>query len=113
MIRRPPRSTLFPYTTLFRSLMRRRIILGPTGLPCTPPPFGALVAVSLVTGGVRWNVPLGTMGGFPGSLNLGGPIVTAGRGVLVRPAPRRPRPAVGGGAGRRAWGEALPRGARA
>src|SRR5256885_12766322 len=24
MIRRPPRSTLFPYTTLFRSLSRRR-----------------------------------------------------------------------------------------
>src|SRR3989475_7225568 len=24
MIRRPPRSTLFPYTTLFRSLARRR-----------------------------------------------------------------------------------------
>src|SRR5258708_26690085 len=24
MIRRPPRSTLFPYTTLFRSCMRRR-----------------------------------------------------------------------------------------
>src|SRR2546427_8196501 len=24
MIRRPPRSTLFPYTTLFRSVMRRR-----------------------------------------------------------------------------------------
>src|SRR3712207_7208948 len=24
MIRRPPRSTLFPYTTLFRSLMRAR-----------------------------------------------------------------------------------------
>src|SRR3712207_7998938 len=25
MIRRPPRSTLFPYTTLFRSGMRRRL----------------------------------------------------------------------------------------
>src|SRR2546422_5913623 len=25
MIRRPPRSTLFPYTTLFRSLARQRI----------------------------------------------------------------------------------------
>src|SRR3712207_8985767 len=25
MIRRPPRSTLFPYTTLFRSPLRRRI----------------------------------------------------------------------------------------
>src|SRR2546429_5787552 len=26
MIRRPPRSTLFPYTTLFRSLLRDRFI---------------------------------------------------------------------------------------
>src|SRR2546429_970054 len=25
MIRRPPRSTLFPYTTLFRSLVRRKL----------------------------------------------------------------------------------------
>src|SRR2546428_9958294 len=40
MIRRPPRSTLFPYTTLFRSA-------GPTG-PCrgvTPPP-GRIRAVA-------------------------------------------------------------------
>src|SRR2546422_4552499 len=29
MIRRPPRSTLFPYTTLFRSIGRRRHVLGP------------------------------------------------------------------------------------
>src|SRR3712207_7601079 len=28
MIRRPPRSTLFPYTTLFRSLRRRRPVGG-------------------------------------------------------------------------------------
>src|SRR5256886_14390733 len=28
MIRRPPRSTLFPYTTLFRSLLERREVLG-------------------------------------------------------------------------------------
>src|SRR5688572_33362714 len=27
MIRRPPRSTLFPYTTLFRSLLRRHAAL--------------------------------------------------------------------------------------
>src|SRR6266536_967944 len=31
MIRRPPRSTLFPYTTLFRSLPR-----GPSGRGCPP-----------------------------------------------------------------------------
>src|SRR3712207_8700947 len=30
MIRRPPRSTLFPYTTLFRSAMPRE-----TGIPCS------------------------------------------------------------------------------
>src|SRR5260370_4581378 len=28
MIRRPPRSTLFPYTTLFRSLRRRDVLDG-------------------------------------------------------------------------------------
>src|ERR1035438_10574417 len=28
MIRRPPRSTLFPYTTLFRSDFRRRVVSG-------------------------------------------------------------------------------------
>src|SRR2546430_10960993 len=28
MIRRPPRSTLFPYTTLFRSLLRGRAVHG-------------------------------------------------------------------------------------
>src|SRR3712207_8926363 len=28
MIRRPPRSTLFPYTTLFRSVLRRPVRLG-------------------------------------------------------------------------------------
>src|SRR2546427_8130553 len=32
MIRRPPRSTLFPYTTLFRSAARAR-----AGLPCRRP----------------------------------------------------------------------------
>src|SRR2546429_5957705 len=35
MIRRPPRSTLFPYTTLFRSLLGLTpVFLGFTPLPC-------------------------------------------------------------------------------
>src|SRR3712207_8546106 len=29
MIRRPPRSTLFPYTTLFRSRLGLRLVVGP------------------------------------------------------------------------------------
>src|SRR2546421_2240982 len=36
MIRRPPRSTLFPYTTLFRSRPLRTTLAGRTGsTPCT------------------------------------------------------------------------------
>src|SRR5690348_17361937 len=31
MLRRPPRSTLFPYTTLFRSARRRLLTVGGTG----------------------------------------------------------------------------------
>src|SRR3989449_5697327 len=65
MIRRPPRSTLFPYTTLFRSrtstATRRRKSSRPAGddlrvslqrTPLAPPAiaFGAGIAVASVTG---------------------------------------------------------------
>ena len=42
-------------------VMRRRMLLSPSRLPCTPPPFGTLVAIDLKTGGRLWEVPLGTM----------------------------------------------------
>src|SRR2546422_8254405 len=35
MIRRPPRSTLFPYTTLFRSSSGKKTV--PSGMACTSP----------------------------------------------------------------------------
>src|SRR5688572_31333764 len=38
MIRRPPRSTLFPYTTLFRSVVLPPVELPPVGLPPRPAP---------------------------------------------------------------------------
>src|SRR5258708_15256152 len=37
MIRRPPRSTLFPYTTLFRSCSSRRVYSCPSRRRGTPP----------------------------------------------------------------------------
>src|SRR5690348_18186192 len=46
MIRRPPRSTLFPYTTLFRSpgaLPRRGVRRLPHGVAPHPPPDRVLV----------------------------------------------------------------------
>ena len=107
--------TDFEYTRMRGTpyIMRRRIILGPTGLPCTPPPWGALVAVSLATGGIVWDAPLGTMGGVPGSPNLGGPIVTAGGLVFIGATLDRQLHAFDVETGRELWNTTLPAGARA
>src|SRR2546421_900004 len=45
MIRRPPRSTLFPYTTLFRSVMAQLIAHEPWGVTIDPVPGAAFHAV--------------------------------------------------------------------
>lgn len=65
--------------------MSRRLLRAPSGLPCTPPPWGTLTAIDVNSGKLKWNVPLGGMPGQDdeaakktGSINLGGPIVTGG-----------------------------------
>jgi quinoprotein glucose dehydrogenase len=71
--------------------MFRQFLVSPSGFPCSPPPWGQLVALDLGTESIRWQVPLGSMQGFggasatvpPGSVNLGGPIVTAGGLVFI------------------------------
>src|SRR5215831_12653599 len=71
--------------------MSRRVIRAPSGIPCNPPPWGALVAADLASGAVRWNVPFGTAADVlpngvsipPGSPSLGGPIITAGGLVFI------------------------------
>jgi quinoprotein glucose dehydrogenase len=60
--------------------MYRETFLSPGhGLPCTPPPWGTIVAVDLFTGKKAWDVPLGSHipGQKTGAINFGGPIVTA------------------------------------
>src|SRR2546430_8986335 len=44
MIRRPPRSTLFPYTTLFRSRARPVAVIASAGTPVRVAPYGAASA---------------------------------------------------------------------
>ncbi|MFN0177873.1 MAG: pyrroloquinoline quinone-dependent dehydrogenase [Gemmatimonadales bacterium] len=101
-------------------VMRRRMLLAPSGLPCTPPPFGALVAVDLRTGGRLWEVPLGTITGLVppdraasvrpdwGSPNLGGPIATAGGLVFIGAALDRSLHAFDVETGRELWRGPLP-----
>jgi len=71
--------------------MFRAPFFAPSSLPCSPPPWGTLVAVDMTEGKIRWQVPLGSiqMSGprnpaLPaGSPSLGGPIVTAGGLIFI------------------------------
>ena len=71
--------------------MVRQPLLSPLLLPCSPPPWGTLAAVSLDDAKILWQVPLGTVPDkLPVSLpvtmglpNLGGPLVTAGGLVFI------------------------------
>src|SRR2546427_2554249 len=74
MIRRPPRSTLFPYTTLFRSL------IAPTGAPPAlidlvngdPGGGGSFSSPAAVAGYPHVTVPLGYVIGLPVGLSFVG-----------------------------------------
>lgn len=99
-------------------IMRRRMLLSPSGLPCTPPPFGSLVAVDLDTGEHLWNVPLGSVSRMAppgtelpadwGSVNLGGPIATAGGVVFIAAALDDALKAYDIETGRELWHGSLP-----
>jgi quinoprotein glucose dehydrogenase len=70
--------------------MMRQTLLGADGVPCSPPPWGELVAFDLTRGAVRWRVPYGYPRGAAdtpanralGTVSLGGVLVTAGHLVF-------------------------------
>jgi quinoprotein glucose dehydrogenase len=106
--------------------MRRRLLLGPSRAPCTPPPFGKLAAVSLQTGRLVWETPLGSMASLVdsagqaatdleelGSPNLGGPIATAGGLVFIAATLDRHLRAFDIETGRELWRVPLPAGGKA
>lgn len=96
--------------------MYREPLLGsPRRVPCTNPPWGALVALDLKTGKLRWETPLGSLApGLPsGSLNLGGPIATAGGLVFTAAARDNFLRAFDVETGREIWKSELPASAQA
>lgn len=71
--------------------LRRRILVSPKGVPCTPPPFGQLVAVNLETGTIAWRVPLGTPSATTVTLGRGaGPAATPATSTTGADAGRAP-----------------------
>jgi quinoprotein glucose dehydrogenase len=114
----------YEYTVMEETpyIMRRRLLIGPGQVPCTPPLFGELVAVSLRTGQRLWNVPLGTPplpAGAPkppmnlGMPNLGGPMITAGRLIFIAATLDRMFRAFDLDSGKELWSAPLPAGGRA
>src|SRR2546426_7502270 len=106
MIRRPPRSTLFPYTTLFRSLPADvPRVLRPGGRGPAPGGAGKPVALGAArrraAGGrlALWR-PLGGSGPGgepgPGAGGVAGPYLAGGSGVGARRRSATGVPGVGG-----------------
>lgn len=105
----------------------RGLFLGPDGVPCTPPPFGKLVAVDIAKRTIAWEVPLGSPAAdpspargapaagsvSPGSPMLGGPIVTAGGLVFIAATLDLRIRAFDVVLGRELWSAPLPAGGKA
>ena len=111
--------------------LRRRFLLV-DGVPCTPPPFGMLVAIDLARGTIAWRIPLGEPGALGtsrsatgtagtaaplptglGSPNLGGPITTAGGLTFIGATIDRRFRAIATATGKVLWETELPAGAKA
>jgi quinoprotein glucose dehydrogenase len=83
-----PKGLLFQAGTPYYT--RQEIFSSPFGVPCSPLPWGVLLAVDLETGKKRWEVPFGTteglVPGIPamafGLPSMGGPIAT-GSGLVI------------------------------
>jgi quinoprotein glucose dehydrogenase len=110
------------YTTMHGTpyVMRRELLIGPGKAPCTPPPFGTLVAIDLATGARKWETPLGAFAPDApagaaawGSPNLGGPIVTAGGLVFIAATLDRRIHAYDIETGKELWSAPLPAGGKA
>ncbi|HYV46639.1 MAG TPA: pyrroloquinoline quinone-dependent dehydrogenase [Myxococcaceae bacterium] len=113
-----------PMTGTPYALSRETFLGQPSGAPCTPPPFGSLVAVNLRTRAIAWSVPFGTTEGLDkvglkvrpdlqGMISLGGPIITAGGLVFIGASTDAYFRAFDVETGKELWKAKLPAGGKA
>ena len=100
--------------------MTREVLLSPNGLPCNPPPWGALTAVDLQAGEILWEVTLGTTRQIAGPVslklgtpNLGGAVITRSGLVFIAATMDHYLRAFDLETGAELWGASLPAGAQA
>jgi len=98
-----------PYSSL------TRVFEAPTGVPCTPPPWGTLTAIDMDSGKIRWQRPFGRTKRygmtFPeswGSAIIGGPIVTGGGLIFMAASMDKKFRALDVGSGKELWQAELP-----
>ena len=99
----------------------RMPLLSPFGAPCTPPPWGELIAVDTATGETKWRSTLGTtrdLAPWPiwlplGTPNMGGPITTASGLVFIGATTDFFLRAFSTETGEELWKRRLPTGAHA
>ncbi|MCJ7592955.1 MAG: pyrroloquinoline quinone-dependent dehydrogenase [Woeseiaceae bacterium] len=98
-----------PYSSL------TRVFEAPTGVPCTPPPWGTLTAIDMDSGKIRWQRPFGRTKRygmtFPeswGSAIIGGPIVTGGGLIFMAASMDKKFRALDVNSGKELWQAELP-----
>lgn len=101
--------------------LAREALVAPSGIPCTPPPWGEVVAVDLAAGRIAWRHPLGDASDLfadvgkkiAGSPILGGPVVTASGLIFIGGSMDRRLHALSSDTGKQLWSAALPASAHA
>src|SRR2546430_3948585 len=88
MIRRPPRSTLFPYTTLFRSASVRINNLGKGRMTVSVPNSGTALVAEVTSGLVPTTIKLTMEPGRGGEVRQSGTNVVTGTAHLDRKSTR-------------------------